>query len=225
MNEAPLVCVIDDKADLSAIRKVLDCARDRTPKVTRENVSENTSILEMTWVRVDSPKREAALRISSFEAQKVRPGSAEDMRLMAVEVLERALSDDPAHSVSQEMLDGWHKDLRMAAAYAATLQHDSDPRISRVDLCHASAGTAWADAIGDRPGEKGNKEIIPILDADRIARLLPDLPRIVLVRGAKTNRAGRSLVNLGALHGSTDFMDLSIVERLRLDSLFRPLDA
>ena len=225
MNEAPLVCIIDERADLSAIRKVLDCARDRTPKVTRENVSENTSILEMTWVSLDSPKREAALRISSFEAQKVRPGSAEDMRLLAVEVLEHALSDDPTHGVSQEQVNGWHGDLRMAAAYAAIRHGESDPRVSRVDLCQATAGTAWADAIGDHPGEKGNKEIIPILDAQRIARLLPDLPRIVLVREAKTNRAGRSFVRLGALHGSTDFMDLGIVERLRLDARFRPLDA
>ena len=225
MTDVPFLCVIDDKADLDALRGVLACALDRAPKVERENVSEHVSILEMSWVRLDSPKREASLRISSLENQRVMPGSAEDMRLLAVRILERALSDDPAHDVDQTMIDGWHADLKALGAYAALRQHADDPRLSRTDHCHASAGTAWADPSGDRPGERGNDGIIDTIDAARIERLLPDLPRIVLVRKASVNRAGRSHVLLGSLHGATEFMKLDLVERMRLDARFGHLEA
>lgn len=225
MNDLPLMCVVDETANLAAIRGVLACALSRAPKVDRTNSGAHVSIVEMTWVRLDSPKREASLRISCLENRRVRPGSAEDMRTLAVEILERALSDDPEHGVSQTRMDAWHADLKALGAYAAIRQHVEDPRVSRVDLCHASAGTAWADACGDRPGTKGNEEIIVTIDVERVRRLLPDLPRIVLVREAKINGAGRSHVLLGALHGSTPFMDVDIVERMRLDARFGPIEA
>lgn len=224
MNDIQLVCVIDDKADLASIRRVLDCAVSRAPKIGRLNMGAHTSILEMTWVRLDSPKREASLRISCLEAQKARPGSAEDMRAMAIEVLELALSDNPGQRVDDPTLHRWHADLKDLGAYAAIRQNEADPAVSRADFCHASAGTAWADAMGDRPGIRGNNDVIRTIEADRVRKMLPDLPRIVLVRNASTNGRGRSHVGLGALHGGTSFMDLDEAERTRLDARFRHLD-
>jgi len=224
MTDVPFLCVVDDQADLDALRGVLACALTRAPTIERKSSGHHVSIVEMTWVRLDSPKREASLRISCLENQPVRPGSAEDMRLLAVGILERALSDDPAHAVSEEDLHGWHADLKAVGAYASLRQHAEDPRVSRTDYCHASAGTAWADACGDRPGERGDDGIIDTIDAGRIERLLPDLPRLVLVRKGKVNGAGRSHVLLGALHGSTEFMNLDLVERMRLDARFAHLE-
>lgn len=225
MTDAPLMCAISDKADLAALRGVLACALTRPPKVGRVNSGDHVSAVEMTWVRLDSPKREASLRISCLENQRVPPGSAEDMRLVAVEVLERALSDDPAHAADQTQVDRWHSDLKALSAYASIRQHAEDPRVSRVDICQVSAATAWAEACGDRPGTKGTRGIIPTMDGDRVRRLLPNLPKIVLVREGKVNNAGRSHVVIGAMHGTTTFMDLDLVERMRLDARFGPLEA
>lgn len=223
-NDIPMVCVIDDKADLESIRKVLACAHSRAPKIERSNHGPHVSIVQLSWVWLDSPKREASFRISSLEAQRVRHGTAEEMRALAVEILERALSEDPSHKIDEETIHRWHSDLQDVGTYAAIRQHESDPTPSRVDFCHATAGTAWADAMGDRPGIKGDDSVIPTIDAERIHRLLPDMPRIVLVRNASTNRRGRSHVGLGALHGSKPFMEIDAAERARLNARFRHLD-
>lgn len=224
MNSQDTAFFIDDKADISSIHHVLECARDREPFVERRDGSESeVYVLEMTWTREDSPKREAALRISAFGDAPARAlgRNREGMQALAVRVLEGALTDEARGDREVHRLAA---ELREAAVYAARRSHAEDGVLSRTDHCHATAATPWSAAKASRPGPKDDRSVIPTLDDAVLRRLLPDMPKVVLVRDAKTNGRGRSLVTLEGLNGSASFMDLDVIESMRLDDRFGPLE-
>lgn len=194
---------VDDACDLDAIRAVLACARDRKPRVER---AENgiVRMLEMTWVRTDSPKRAASLRISCLDARPAEGMDAEALREMAETILAQSLVDE----TSSADLHRWHADLSHLAAFAADEHVQSTGKASIVDTCHATAGTPWASPSAGRGAtERRDRDILRTLDAAAFTRIAPEIPRIVLVRTADFSRKGGARVALGPLHGSSSFQN------------------
>ncbi len=218
--ERPFVCVVDEnRVDRAAVAAILACAMDRPPAVEREGTGRTTERMTLSWVRLDSPKREASISISTFKDPGFLPGSSEERRRMVVEVLRRALSGDPDESLDDERLETIVRDGRALAAHMAHQDWQKGPE-SQTDHCHTTFGTPWSRGFVQRSGPKGTWTGLTLLDADGIDRMLPRTPDVVLVRSASINRRGRATMWMDGLNASSAFKEMDVIERMRLSARF-----
>lgn len=217
--------VVEERHDPEALRIVLQCLREREPKMSLEKSGPRDSsiwIYQMEWTRPDSPKQLACLRITSMD----RPPFKDIPREQAIEecvlMIELAIGDE----TTQREIDGWHADLREIAMHAAA-EHEAQAGVepSTHDFCFASAASPWSHAGAWRPGWRKSPtdycyDPIPTLDHDRMAQALPDMPRIVLMREAKLSKKGSAKIRMTGLHGSGPFRSRCITSRLRSAARF-----
>lgn len=214
MSGVDLRVAISDKCDLSAIRALRDIVRDssRLPRVAATTTADFLSKAEMSWTRTDSPKREAALTISMKSSGGVRVGGREKAHAMASLILERAFED----SLTTDDLVGWHRDLREIAIHAALLDvMGPDRPASLSDGCSAIAATPWRAAVATRHRVAPREWDVITMAEDGIARHLPHLPMIVLIREASHGRRGVINVGITPLRGGGDYRNLDPIARLR----------
>lgn len=214
MRSAELVVTISDKCDLTALRAMLDIVRDgtRLPKVAASTTLEHISKAELSWTRTDSPKREACLSITMKSSGGVRTGGREKARDIASLVLKTAFID----KLRQGDLQRWERDLKDIALHAALL-HTADPKHapSLQDHCSAMAGTPWRPAVATRHRTENRTWDVVTMDEHGIARLLPELPMIVMIREASYGRRGVLNVGMTPFRGSASFQTLDPIARLR----------
>lgn len=214
MRSGELVVAVQRECDLVALKAMLDIVRDpsRLPKVEASTTMEHISKAELSWTHTDSPKREACLSITMKNAGGVRTGGRERARDIASLILETAFSSDLEHFD----LDRCEKDLKELARHAALLDTTSpDHPPSLQDHCSAMAGTPWRPALATRHKAERKAWDIVTMDEHAIARHLPEMPMIVLVRNAGYGRCGVLNVGVTPFRGSTDFQSLDPVARLR----------
>jgi hypothetical protein len=235
--------LVDDSCDMGAIRAALACAEDRHPKIVRECLNGTTEILEANWTRLDSPKREAQVRISALDVSRTHGMGGLAMQPMLVRILRQALVDNG----TDEELHAWHADLQNLALVAA-MAHSEGRAPSGADLCAAYAPNPWSGSFVERaapkapPGttrrtadkpsgpdgtipERRSPNGVRTMDAEGFARHLPDMPDIALIRNAEFNGAGRARVRLSGMFGTARHMSAPTMEIIRAHARFRHVAA
>ena len=211
MNTLPLKVAINDTCDLGAIRTLLDCVRDRDPRIVSGSKYGGYFFADLNWTYADSPKREAQMEISTTDAGGVRVGKPPIARAMALTILERAMED---HLTIEDLI-GWRKGLKELALHAALMHHERHPEIPLEGHYSASADTPWRTATAVRMESTRPTTVVRTMHEDEIRRLLPKLPPIVLVQSASMGRRGGARISVTSMRGVDMFTDMNAVERLR----------
>lgn len=208
-----LLVAVETECDHEALEILVDCLETRKVKVERLEQVNQRHIVNLSWIRRDSPKRQTCLTIEAW-GEPPFPGMTDEQMVEAmIPTARMALTED----VTLEQLLGWRRDLRGLSMHAA--------------LCHEALGIQGPSGTGQNQGRAPSPWLpgrtlrtrpqddmpdIVTLREDALLAILPDMPRISLFMEAKITRKGVSNILLKALTANSRHDDVPIAERMRL---------